>query len=301
MPPQMLAVRQRLAPGYNADVGVNANWRWLGCAIALLVAGGCEQLFQVEGADRRDAAAVGSDSLHVIDVAPDTHDEDGDGVFDPDDNCPSDVNPGVGGLQVDTDGDRIGDPCDPSMATQQMRQFFDPLITLDPGEWTTTGPATSTWIAAGDAMMSGSTPAFADRPISTPGTAEVWVSDLDVHTTAGRVWGVLYPMDLSNIPEAGSAAGCVLSRNPDGTDDVYVSTGFTSIDAGPLVGSTNTGPIRIVASLDLASMTITCTVSRPPSAPTSSSEQFANAGSHLTLFASDPGPTFNSVFYMTSP
>ncbi len=40
------------------------------------------------------------------DVAPDA---DGDGVFDDDDNCPNDANPG----QEDVDNDQIGDVCDP--------------------------------------------------------------------------------------------------------------------------------------------------------------------------------------------
>ena len=43
------------------------------------------------------------------DTQVETHDEDGDGVHDPCDNCPGRFN----GDQKDADFDGVGDPCDP--------------------------------------------------------------------------------------------------------------------------------------------------------------------------------------------
>jgi len=51
----------------------------------------------------------------TLTCGPDT---DGDGVFDPFDNCPSVFNP----LQVDTDGDGVGDPCDNCPTTSNPSQ-----------------------------------------------------------------------------------------------------------------------------------------------------------------------------------
>ena len=308
MPPQMLAVRQCLAPGYNDDVSGNAIWRWGGCAIALLAVSGCELLFQVAGEPRHDASAVAGDVEPPTDIGPDTpdtHDEDGDLVYDPDDNCPSDAQPGGAAGQVDTDGDHIGDVCDPSSTTQQSFQFFDPLLSVSPASWTTTIAAVvSGWSgdSSNDAVVSTSAPAFAERTITAgSGTAEVWVGDPPANVVTGLVWGVLFPADSSNPPSSGTSAGCVLLRYPDGSDHVAVSTGFTSIDAGVLAGITNTGPIRIVASLDVSSTTISCSVSRLKNPPTNTAAPFSSGGGHLAIFASDPGLTFNSVLYMTSP
>jgi hypothetical protein len=54
------------------------------------------------------------------------HDEDGDGIFDACDNCPQTANPN----QANSDGDDLGDVCDPDNTTLQRRVKFDGFGTL---------------------------------------------------------------------------------------------------------------------------------------------------------------------------
>jgi hypothetical protein len=63
------------------------------------------------------------------------HDEDGDGIVDDCDVCPHIADP----AQTDTDGDRVGDACDPEPTNpRQHIVFFDPFVTID-SSWTNLG------------------------------------------------------------------------------------------------------------------------------------------------------------------
>ena len=72
------------------------------------------------------------------------HDEDGDGVDDNCDNCPSFPNSN----QDNSDGDEVGDSCDPDPLITQI-SFFEPMVdqesdwTVDDGDWTYGGDQVS--------------------------------------------------------------------------------------------------------------------------------------------------------------
>ncbi len=82
-----------------------------------------------------DASAVDASAAPDVLLA---HDEDEDGVADVDDVCPH-----RGGTQADSDGDRIGDDCDPEPTNPRQRRLLfatmqagDQPLTLEAGTWT---------------------------------------------------------------------------------------------------------------------------------------------------------------------
>lgn len=117
----------------------------------------------LDGGDQVDAAPVDAG----ID-APST-DRDGDGVSNPDDNCPDAANAdqhdedtdGVGDvcdlcpamadpLQANSDGDGLGDVCDPRPGNPRNQLvLFEPFTGTGLGPWTATD---GTWTRSGDAM-----------------------------------------------------------------------------------------------------------------------------------------------------
>jgi hypothetical protein len=86
---------------------------------------------------------------HRPDTDPDAlamHDEDGDGFPDPQDNCPHIPQ----SLQQDSDGDGVGDICDPQPALAgESIALFDPL--LDASGWQ---QLEGTWTERGDSIAS---------------------------------------------------------------------------------------------------------------------------------------------------
>jgi hypothetical protein len=72
--------------------------------------------------------------------SPSGHDEDADGIDDACDMCPHVFDIG----QVDSDGDRVGDACDPEQSTaRQQIVIFDPFVALEPS-WTNLGATLGT-------------------------------------------------------------------------------------------------------------------------------------------------------------
>jgi hypothetical protein len=79
--------------------------------------------------------------IDAVPCVPTTqHDEDSDGIPDDCDVCPHIADPG----QADSDGDRVGDACDPEPTNpRQQIVLFDPFVTLD-ASWTNTGATLGT-------------------------------------------------------------------------------------------------------------------------------------------------------------
>ncbi len=111
--------------------------------VLLVIAGGCGRL-GFESHSTSSDGDVPRDAVHIIDVGtavdmgphPEAgtcvgsgHDEDGDGVDDNCDLCPWVADP----LQPDTDGDFLGDACDPDPSPEAI-VLFDPFV-ADTAAW----------------------------------------------------------------------------------------------------------------------------------------------------------------------
>jgi len=83
---------------------------------------------------------------------PSTHDEDGDGLVDECDNCPSVSNPSQADIGEGATGDGVGDACDPRPnAAGDSIFFFDGMnFTTIPSTWT--NPGGTPWTASGTSL-----------------------------------------------------------------------------------------------------------------------------------------------------
>jgi hypothetical protein len=119
------------------------------------------------------------------DVPANGHDEDGDGIPDSADNCPHLANAD----QKDTDGDRVGDVCDPEPTTpRQSIILFSPMTGPDPS-YTATGWTfgTDSWHLDPNTKQS----LFRSLPVAN---VDLWVQ-LEIPTAA-----TMKPVQIALVP-----------------------------------------------------------------------------------------------------
>lgn len=112
--------------------------------IVVVAAGtsGCGRLGFDPDEQTIDDAAGGTDATDAVTG----HDEDGDGVVDANDNCPHLANLDQG----DTDGDEVGDACDPQPLT--AGEHIALFATLTPGDQPLALGGDGTWTTAADGL-----------------------------------------------------------------------------------------------------------------------------------------------------
>jgi hypothetical protein len=118
--------------------------RWV---VPLVLLGGCNGIFGLDPTHGGDDD-IADDDVPPIDSGVFGHDEDGDGVDDGHDNCPSLSNPD----QTNDDGDLVGTDCDPNAnADGDTILHFDAFDTDE--SLTRWGPVRGSWQIADDTLQ----------------------------------------------------------------------------------------------------------------------------------------------------
>ena len=164
-------------------------------AVLLLLAG-CGRF----GFDARPTDAA-LDATPCVPVG--THDEDADGIIDSCDVCPHLAD----ATQADTDGDRVGDACDPEVDLPRQRiALFDPFTSI--ADWTPIGPVVpeADSVSLGGIGLSGSL-----RRDFVPATDTLVIGARTFATGTGQRLFALIFKEVVN----GKAFYCELFEDPD--------------------------------------------------------------------------------------
>jgi hypothetical protein len=224
--------------------------------------------------------AVGVDA-EVIDGPPDVApiDSDGDGILDPDDNCPFIANAD----QADEDGDHLGDACDPcppfADSTDSDHDGVpdacdpNPLVAGDsivafagfmakPAGWTTTGSVT---FSGGKAVMVGSETTAATLVIASNAAAHSTIVasfTLTAITSTGLNLGAVGVIDQQQ-PNTDNSVTCQLSQLSGGgqtTLRIFDTSTGTPVNVAPHAFPTGE---TMVLQLQRDGTTYKCSSSNP--------------------------------------
>lgn len=221
-------------------------------ALALLA--GCNYAFGIPTSDHPLDAAPPMIDAPAVDAGPcGTHDEDVDGFADGCDLCPMFAD------MTDTDGDGIGDLCDPAPADPSDHLvLFDPLVQAA-SDWTAVG----TWTFAADHVS------YSDSML---GTLHRMLSPLPLAVTAETM--VTFTTNATK-----SAAGldlvlathtfrCVVLRDTVDVVELFNATSGAMLRMTTLGGG---GPVQVRVG-HRATGEITCTAARMNSAAVDASD-----------------------------
>jgi hypothetical protein len=176
---------------------------------------------------------------------PSSHDEDGDGVVDECDNCPSVSNANqanVGEVNAGTNADGVGDACDPRPASGgDSIFFFDGMnFTTIPSTWTNVGAGS--WTASGSSMSPTSTTSGQELERSFPSALGNYLAETAFTFTALTTVGsasIPFRTDASRngwgcgVGLNGSAGDIFLTQVTGGTGETNPSTASINV---PQVG-----------------------------------------------------------------
>jgi hypothetical protein len=124
--------------------------RWSVYLVSLVSVSGCgrfgfDATVEKDGSAATDGFIDGAgpmlDGGASVDALRPSHDEDGDGVADADDNCPWIAN----STQINGDGDALGDECDPSNTLRHSMTFYSLQAGVSPFSSSSVG-----WVANND-------------------------------------------------------------------------------------------------------------------------------------------------------
>jgi hypothetical protein len=176
---------------------------------------------------------------------PSSNDEDGDGVVDECDNCPSVSNANqanVGEVNAGTNADGVGDACDPRPAAGgDTIFFFDGMnFTTIPSTWTNVGAGS--WTASGTSMSPTSTASGQELERSFPSALGNYLAETAFTFTALTTLGsasIPFRTDASRngwgcgVGINGSAGDLFLTQVTGGTGETSPSTASIGV---PQVG-----------------------------------------------------------------
>ena len=194
------------------------------------------------------------------------HDEDRDGIDDGLDVCPHIADPG----QLDTDGDRVGDACDPNPTSPiDHLVFFDGFV-AQRSEWSLTGPAPTFDGEHLSSDTSGDQQLVLSLPATMSGTDRIAVAGRIVGSSAGQQLVALGFGRVPLFPPMGTSTAAyyceVCGGGPCGASPFFAFTFtndnvmFTHLDLKPVP---TLAPGSVAFTIDRTPTTLACDTSWP--------------------------------------